>query len=106
MESWLLAGLIFLACPVGIGLAMWFMGKRMGGNSPGQASMRGNAMSPEERLALLEAEKQALERQIAATDSMSPQERLASLEAEKQVLERQIAAGNRDGRTEGDAPVR
>ena len=105
MEGILLA-LALLACPVGMGLMMWFMSKRMGSHSMGNANRQGNAVSPEERLALLEAEKQAPECQIAATNSMSPQERLALLEAEKQGLERQIAAANRDGRTEGDVPVR
>jgi flagellar basal body-associated protein FliL len=65
MEGWILAALIFLACPVGMGLMMWFMNKRMEGHNMGQAAnMQGNTVSPQERLALLEAEKQVLERQI------------------------------------------
>jgi hypothetical protein len=64
MEGWILAALIFLACPVGMGLMMWFMNKRMEGHNMDHANVQGNTVSPEERLALLEAEKQALERQI------------------------------------------
>ena len=89
MPVWLL----FLACPIGMGLIMWFMMRKQ------HAAMGApnDAVSPEERLARLETEKLALERQIAAKNAVYPQEKLAQLEADKLVLEQQIAAAKNNG---------
>jgi hypothetical protein len=86
MEN-LLLPLAFLACPIGMGLMMFFMMRGMrGGHEETKAGHR-DAMPPEEKLARLEAEKRTLEQQLA-----SPEERLAHLEAEKQALELQLRA--------------
>ncbi len=90
MPSWLLP-LAFLACPVGMGLMMFFMMKGMRGEHGFMSSDKGKG-SPQERLAHLEAEKRALEQQM-----VSPEERLARLEAEKRALEQQLR-GSGSGR--------
>lgn len=61
MPTWLPFAFIALACPIGMGLMMWFMMRMM--RMPHEPQ---DAMRPEDRLALLEAERHALERQIAA----------------------------------------
>jgi hypothetical protein len=66
MPSWLPFILFALACPIGMGLMVWFMMRMQRGQHEGAMSTPKDAVPPEERLARLEAEKQALERQIAA----------------------------------------
>lgn len=90
--SELLLPLAFLACPIGMGLMMFFMMKGMRrGEHGSMASAKGEG-SPQERLARLEEEKRALEQQLA-----SPEERLMRLQAEKQALEHQLS-GQGNGR--------
>ena len=89
MPIWLLV----LACPIGMGLMMWFMMRKQ----HGAMGAPNNAASPEEKLARLEVEKRALEQQLAAKDAVAPQEKLARLEAEKLALEQQIAAARNNG---------
>ena len=86
MPSWLLP-LAFLACPVGMGLMMFFMMKGKRGEHGAMTAAKGEG-SPQERLARLEVEKRALEQQLA-----SPDERLTRLQAEKQALEQQLSGG-------------
>ena len=57
MPIWLLV----LACPIGMGLIMWFMMRKQ----HGAMGAPNDAVSPEERLARLETEKRALEQQKA-----------------------------------------
>lgn len=96
--EWLPIGALVLACPVGMGLMMWFM---MRGQHQGKMADHNGAMSPEERLTQLEAEKRALEQQMA-----SPEERLARLEAEKRVLERQLTESGNGKVADGSADLR
>lgn len=66
--------LLVLACPIGMGLMMLFMGKGMMGM--GRGGKRDDAMElpasmaadPEKRLAVLQAQRQLLEAQIASMD--------------------------------------
>lgn len=83
--EWLPIAVFALACPVGMGLMMWFM---MRGQRQGKMADHKGAVSPKERLTQLEAEKRALEQQLA-----SPEERLARLEAE--IGQGQLRAGER-----------
>lgn len=96
--------LVALACPIGMGLMVWFGMRMMRGDHKETMTGRTEAITPEEKLARLEADKQALERQIAAKHSLSPEVRLARLEAEKQALEQQIAAA-RNNREVGKRPA-
>ena len=66
-----------LACPIGMGLMMWWMSKNMSGQ-PGH-SMSGD-QTPAERLAALRAQRQALEAEIAETAHV------AELEAKREAL--------------------
>ena len=65
--------LLALACPIGMGLMMLFMGKGMMGMGHGDkhdaATEMPNEMpaDPEKRMALLQAQRQLLDAQIAAT---------------------------------------
>lgn len=61
--EWLPIALFAVACPVGMGLMMWFM---MRGQHQGQMADHKGAISPEERLTQLDAEKRALEQQLAS----------------------------------------
>lgn len=66
--------LIALACPVGMGLMMLFMGRGMMGMGGGDKHDAANDMSepmpadPEKRMALLQAQRQLLDAQIAAAE--------------------------------------
>jgi len=93
MDPTILIALAVLACPIGMGLMMWFMMRKQHGS---MGAPQG-ALSPGERLARLEAEQRALEQQIAAQNAVSPEEKLARLEAERLTLEQQIAAGRNNG---------
>lgn len=103
MPDWLPFSIFALACPVGMGLMMWLMMRKQ---HEGAMGTHEDAISPEEKLARLEAEKQALEQQIAAKQAISPEEKLVRLEAEKQALEQQIAAGRDSAMVGRQTPLR
>lgn len=66
-----------LACPIGMGLMMWLMGKNMGG----QASVGHHPpTTSKERLAALRAQQQAVEAEIAEVTH------LAELETQREAL--------------------
>ncbi len=71
MPSWVPLSLFVLACPVGMGLVMFFVMKGMRGERNETVTGHKDAVSPEARLARLEAEKRALEKQIATRDQRS-----------------------------------
>ena len=66
MAQLLTYGLFALACPIGMGLMMFFMMRGMRGKSDEHANMPGMSGASGKNLAQLEAEKAALERQIAS----------------------------------------
>jgi hypothetical protein len=106
MPSWLPFSFVALACPIGMGLMMWFVMRGMRGDHKETMTGRMEAMTPEEKLARLEAEKQALEQQIAAKNALSPEARLAQLEGEKKVLEQQMAVARNTGEVGKGAVLR
>ena len=63
---------VALACPIGMGLVMWFMMRSMREHRGGSGHPAQAAASPEERLAQLEAEKRAVERAIQSAKGNSP----------------------------------
>jgi len=74
----LLAGV--LACPIAMGGMMWMMAKNMGGQSSQAASGDHLPANSKDRLAVLRAQQQALETEIAEAT------RLAELEAQRDAL--------------------
>lgn len=70
----LLPILVALACPIGMGLMMWMMGRNMGGQTMSAAP------SEADRLHALHAQRQQLEQEIAEV------EKIVALEAEKEAL--------------------
>ncbi len=65
--------LLALACPVGMGLMMLFMGKGMmgmgRGDKHGPEATSTPSADPEKQLALLHAQRQLLDAQIASMDT-------------------------------------
>jgi hypothetical protein len=75
-----------LACPVGMGMMMWMMGRNMGGHA-GQATPP--EQTPVERLAALREQRKALEAEIGEMT------RIVALEKEReQALAAQPAAAH------------
>ena len=72
--------LAVLACPIGMGLMMWQMNRRM--ESQSGHAMPGDRLNadPAERLAALRAQRQALQAEIAETA------KIAELEAKREAL--------------------
>lgn len=68
-----------LACPIIMGTMMWLMVKNMGSQTRSGDSTARSA-NPKERLAMLRAQQQALEAEIAEVT------RLVELEAQREVL--------------------
>lgn len=70
--EYLPVALIALACPIGMGLMMLFMGKGMMGmgrsHDKAQATPGDTPPDPDKQLALLEAQRQLLDAQIAARE--------------------------------------
>ena len=65
MSELLKYALFALACPIGMGLMMFFMNRGMRGKSDEHSKMHGMSGTNPPSLAQLEAEKLALERQIS-----------------------------------------
>ena len=66
-----------LACPIGMGLMMWWMMKNMNGE---QSHSTTSHQAPADRVAALHAQRESLEIEIAEAA------RLAELEAKRQAL--------------------
>ena len=66
-----------LACPIGMGLMMWWMSKSMSGQ---QSHSMPTNQTPAERLAALRTQRHALEAEIAETVH------IAELEAKREAL--------------------
>ncbi len=83
MDPRLLLPLAMLACPVGMGLVMWWM---MKGSNNSQGNATSIPQTPPEKLAALRARRVALETEIAETG------RIAELEAKRDELRKQLAS--------------
>lgn len=80
--------LVALACPVGMGLMMFFMGKGMMGMGGGDKHEPDKTVTPsadpEKQLALLQAHRQLLDAQIASMERTAGRESDAAVAEEKQ----------------------
>ena len=89
MET-LLLPLAVLACPVGMAVAMWLMGRgmmSMGGprhehRASGDAAPSTGTNDPEKRLAVLQAERELVEAQIARLEESKRREELRVMDDE------------------------
>lgn len=72
----LLLPLALLACPVGMGVMMYFMSRAMTGGghqAPAQPSRLASGGDPEMRLAVLQAERELLETKIRLVEEQGSQ---------------------------------
>ncbi len=69
-----------LACPIGMGLMMWMMGRNMGGQPGKSATGSTQALSEADRLQVLRQQRRQLEQEIAEV------EKIAALQAQKEAL--------------------
>lgn len=80
--------LLALACPIGMGLMMLFMGKGMMGMGRGDKHEPDAAVAPsadpDKQIALLQAQRQLLDAQIASVERTSARESDASVAGERQ----------------------
>lgn len=85
-----------LACPVGMGLMVWWMSKNMGGEHGHSMPANPSSTHSAERLAALRAQRQQLEAEIAEVS------RLAELEAKREAL---LASAKSSGPAQDEASV-
>lgn len=71
-----------LACPIAMGVMMWMMNKNMSGGQDHSTMGHTAHISEAERLKVLREQRQRLEQEITET------EKIAALEAKKQALTR------------------
>ena len=83
MNPQLLLSLAMLACPIGMGLMMWWMMKGMNKEQDHPAPTH---QTPGAKLAALRAQRQTLEAEIAETA------RIADLEAQRAELRKQLTS--------------
>ncbi|MBI3538626.1 MAG: DUF2933 domain-containing protein [Chloroflexi bacterium] len=74
--------IVALACPISMGVMMWYMMR----DGHGQMNKGSMTMTTDEHLAMLRAQKDALEKQIRAAEDMR------ELQARRDALAKQITA--------------
>jgi len=82
MDPTILIAIAAVACPVSMGLMMWMMMRNQGQM---QGNMTASATKPEERLATLQAQREAMSKEIAEL------EKIKALEARRTSLEQSQA---------------
>ena len=88
MDPTILIAVAVLACPVSMGLLMWMIVRNQGQT---QGNMNANTAKPEERLAMLQAQREAMGKEIAEL------EKIKALEARRQALEHSKAEPVKSG---------
>ncbi len=79
MDSTILITIAALACPISMGLMMWMMNRHQ--DEPMHGNMTTNTATPADRLAALQAEREALNTEIAELEAIK------ALEERRQTLE-------------------
>lgn len=87
-----------LACPIGMGVMVWWMSKNMGGDPAHSAPGDSKPVNSAERLAALRTQRQQLEAEISEVS------RLAELEARRDAL-LASARSSKPAQDETDAPA-